>query len=183
MVMKEITITGLYRCNKGTQPVLVLETAPETELHIILTSEEAHRIASEWQASNCSSACPCSTKSIYSLVQWLCGQTGVSLSSIVLDASGDNLVVASVRSRAGSLEAAAPCQPADALALAIRLRMPVFATETLIQILERKAIETMSGPLPGDAEAVPWLTSVTPEEFAARQPGDKNTCRGGACDE
>jgi bifunctional DNase/RNase len=166
--MKEITITGVHRCSEGERPVLVLETGPETELQIILTPDEAHRIASEWQASMPSSTCPCSRKSIYSLVQWLCWRTGISLSSIVLDASGDDLVVASVRAHGGSAEASAPCQPADALALAIRLRLPVFATETLLQILERKAIETKSSALPGDAEALPWLRSVKPRDFSAR---------------
>jgi bifunctional DNase/RNase len=182
MAMKEITITGFHRCSKGERPVLVMETGPETELHLILTSEEAHRIASEWQNSIGSSACPCSRKSIYSLVQWLCIRTGIAPSSIVLDASEDDLVVASVRARAGTLEVFAPCQPADALALAIRLRLPVFATETLLQILERRAIDTESGPLPGDAEAAPWLRSVTPEQFAGRRLRDETIRRGGPCD-
>jgi bifunctional DNase/RNase len=168
MFMRELAILGLHRCNEGESPIVVLEADPQTRLHMTLTPEEAHRIESEWHAATHSRGCCCSTGSIYSLVQWLCGRTGVSLASIDLDARDRTMVVASVRVVAGPQETSVPCQPADALALAIRLRIPVLATETLLGILERRAVETGPGPLPDDAEAAPWLKSVTPEQFEAR---------------
>lgn len=89
----------------------------------------------------------------------------VGIGSIVLDALGDDLLSASVQVRSGAEEASVPCHTADALALAIRLQTPVFATDSLDRILEQKGTEVGTVPLPDDAEATPWLDRVKPEDF------------------
>jgi hypothetical protein len=89
----------------------------------------------------------------------------VGIASIILSPSGDNRLAASVQVRIGPNETSVPCHTADALALAIRLRVPVFATAALAQILDRKGTDSGKIPLPDDAEATPWLDRVKPDDF------------------
>ncbi len=76
------------------------------------------------------------------------------------------MVAATVQIRAGALDTSAPCHTADALALAIRLHAPVFATETLVKLVEVKGARGWQDPLPADAETAPWLDRITPKDFS-----------------
>lgn len=166
MAMKELHIKGLDRCMKAEGAALILESAGGHALHVILTPEEAHRISHELQIGEGLPRCPCFRSSIYSLITCVISCTDVGIGSIVLDALGDDLLSASVQIRSGAEETSVPCHTADALALAIRLQAPIFATDSLDRILEQKGTEVGTVPLPDDAEATPWLERVKPDDFA-----------------
>jgi bifunctional DNase/RNase len=163
---KELRIKGLDRCMKAEGAILVLESAGGNELHVILTHEEAHRIAHELQAREGPPRCPCFRRSIYSLITCVCSHANVRIGSIVLDESAHELLSASVQVRIGAGETSVPCHTADALALAIRFRAPIFASDSLDRLLDRKGGEARQSSLPDDAEAAPWLDRVTPDDFA-----------------
>ena len=165
MAIRQMTIRGLHHCVKAEGSALVLEFGEGEELHVNLTLEETHRIAHELQIESELPACPCFRNSVCSLVAFMVSHGDVGIDSIVLSPSGDNRLAASVQVRSGPIETSVPCQTADALALAIRLRVPVFATATLAQILERKGTDGGKDPLPDEADAVPWLDGVKPEDF------------------
>jgi len=165
MAMRQMTIRGLDQCVKAEGSALVLEFGEGEQLHVILTVEETHRIAHELQIKTELPACPCFRNSVCSLVAFMVSHGDVGIASIVLSPSGDNQLAASVQVRTGPIETSVPCHTADALALAIRLRVPVFATATLSQVLERKGTDGGRDPLPDETEAVPWLDGVKPEDF------------------
>lgn len=164
--MKEMRIKGIHRCGKARQTALILDSSAGWKLWIALTREEAHRIASELRVEGDHPACRCHTNSLYALIEGLLPPSGMSIVSVILDASEGDMVVATVKIRAGTLDASTPCHTADALALAIRLHAPVFATETLVKLVEAKGAKGRQDPLPTDAEAAPWLDTVKPEDFA-----------------
>jgi len=163
--MRLMKIRGLDQCVKAEGSALVLESSGGNELHVILTPEEAHRIAHELQLQGELPACPCFRNSLCSLVATMISLGDVGIGSIVLDAPGHNLLSASVQVRSSTEETSVPCHTADALALAIRFRAPIFATESLDQLLEWKGNETARSPLPDDAEATPWLDMGKPDDF------------------
>jgi len=165
MATKQLRIRGLDRCMKAEGAALVLESSGGNELHVILTHEEAHRIAHELQTGEGLPPCPCFRSSIYSLITCLCSHADVCIGSIVLDESGHNLLSASLQVRSSTEETSVPCHTADALALAIRFRAPIFATDSLDRLLERKDNEGALSPLPDDSEAAPWLDTVKPDHF------------------
>jgi bifunctional DNase/RNase len=158
-------IRGLDQCVKAEGSALVLEFGEGEELHVILTVEETHRIAHELQIEDEFPTCPCFRNSVCSLVAFMVSHGDVGIASIVLSPSGDNRLAASVQVRTGPVETSVPCRTADALALAIRLRVPVFATATLAQIIEREGTCGGKDPLPDEGEAAPWLDGVKPDDF------------------
>lgn len=165
MAMKEMSIKGIHRCDKARRTALILDSSAGWKLWIALTREEAHRIASELRIEGDHPACRCRTNSLYAFIEGLLSPSGISIASVILDASGGDMVAATVKIRAGTLDTSAPCHTADALALAIRLHAPVFATETLVKLVEAKGAKGRQDPLPTDAEAAPWLDRVKPCDF------------------
>lgn len=164
--MRQMTIRGLYRCpREDTGSALVLEFGQGEELHVILTVEETHRIAHELRIEGQIPACPCFRNSVCSLVAFMVSHSDIGIASIILSPSGDNRLAASVQVRTGPIETSVSCHTADALALAIRLRAPIFAAATLAQVLERKGTDGGKDPLPDIAEATPWLDRVKPDDF------------------
>ncbi|MBZ0160013.1 MAG: DUF151 domain-containing protein [bacterium] len=166
MAMKEMSIKGIHRCGKARRTALILDSSAGWKLWIALTREEAHRIASELKTEGNHPACRCYTNSLYALIEGLLSPSGIGITSVILDASGGDMVVATVKMRVGALDTAETCHTADALALAIRLRVPVFATETLARLVEAKGARSRQDPLPTDAEAAPWLDRIKPTDFA-----------------
>ncbi len=167
MSLKQMSIQGLHRCRKACKTALVLDSSAGWKLWIALTREEAHRIASELRVEDDHPACRCHTNSLYAFIEGLLSPSGISIASVILDAARGDMVVATVQIRAGALDTSAPCHTADALALAIRLHAPVFATETLVKLVEAKGAKGgRQDPLPTDAEAAPWLDAVKPQDFA-----------------
>ncbi len=166
MSLRQMNIQGLHRCGKACKTALVLNSPAGWKLWIVLTREEAHRIASELKIESSHPACRCYTNSLYALIEGLLLPGGIGITSVILDASGGDMVVATVKMRTGALDTSAPCHTADALALAIRLHAPVFATETLVKLVEAKGAKGRQDPLPTDAEATPWLDTVKPQDFA-----------------
>lgn len=168
MSLKQMSIKGLHRCHKPRSAALVLDSSAGWKLWIALTCEETHRIASELKVGSDHPVCRCSTNSLYALIEGLLSLSGILITSVILDASGDDMVVATVQMRAGPSYTSAPCHTADALALAIRMHAPVFATETLVKLIQAKGAKGRQDPLPTDAEAAPWLDGVKPEGFIPR---------------
>lgn len=165
MSLRRMSIQGLHRCGKACRTALILDSSAGWKLWIALTREEAHRIASELRIESDHPACRCHTNSLYALIEGLLSPGGIGITSIILDASRGDMVVATVKMRAGALDTAATCHTADALALAIRLRVPVFATETLAKLVKAKAAGRRQDPLPADAETASWLDRVKPTDF------------------
>lgn len=165
MAMKEMSIKGIHRCGKARRTALVLDSSAGWKLWIALTREEAHRIASELRVEGEHPACRCRTNSLYALIEGLLSPSRIWITSIILNASGDDMVVATIQMRAGPFYTSTPCHTADALALAIRLHAPVFATETLVKLVEAKGAGGRQDPLPTDAEAAPWLDRIKPGDF------------------
>lgn len=165
MSLRQLSIQGLHRCRKVCKAALVLDSSTGWKLWIALTREEAHRIAGELQVERNRPACWCHTNSLYAVIEGLLLCTGAGITGVVLNVSAREMVAATLRMRIGAVETSTPCHTADALALAIRLHAPVFATETLVKLVEAKGSRGRQDPLPTDVEAAPWLDRVKPIDF------------------
>jgi bifunctional DNase/RNase len=178
MAMTELAVVGLRDCPRvGGKAVILARAEGRQALHIILTPEEAHRIAHELQVE--SRDCPCFRNSIYSLVAFMVSCDEVGIDAIFLNPAADHRLAASVHVRTGHIWTLVPCHTADALALAIRLRVPILATEALARLLERERPDGATDPLPDEIEAAPWLDGVKPDDFAGRPQNSTGGPSGG----
>lgn len=114
MSLRQMSIQGLHRCRKACKTALILDSSAGWKLWIALTCEEAHRIASELQIESNRPACRCHANSLYALIEGLLSPGGIGITSVILDASGGDMVVATVKMQTGALDTEATCHTADA---------------------------------------------------------------------
>ncbi len=166
MSLRRMSIQGLHRCPKACKAALVLDSSAGWKLRIALTREEAHRVAGELLVESNHPACRCHTNSLYAVIENLLVRIGGEITGVVLDVSARDMVTATLRMRTGAVETSTLCHTADALALAIRLHAPVFATETLVKLVEVKGARVRQDSLPAEEETAPWLNRVEPIDFS-----------------
>lgn len=97
---------------------------------------------------------------IYSLVLDMLGRLGSVITRTVVIDGGDGVAGSVVLCR-GEEEITLPCHPADALALALRTRAPILATD---EALAHACPAHPASPA-GLAEAAPWVRDIRPEDF------------------
>jgi bifunctional DNase/RNase len=116
-------------------------------LHIRMRPMMAHWLAHELKE------CQCPAISMYRLIEELLTKLGGVLRVAMIDAAEDNtpLGVLIVR-RENDDEIYQSCHPADAIALAARLQVPLYATSRALKLGSWKSIR-------------PWLDTVTPQDF------------------
>jgi bifunctional DNase/RNase len=97
--------------------------------------------------------CQCPAVSMYRLLQELLIKFGGSLRVSLIDASADNtplgLLIISCPNGAEIRQA---CHPADAIAMAARTHVPLYATSRVLKMGSWKSIQ-------------PWLETVKPQDF------------------
>ncbi|MBI4609013.1 MAG: bifunctional nuclease family protein [Candidatus Rokubacteria bacterium] len=138
--------------------IVVLE---DMERHIKLAfstdPHEAHRLAREMGHARCS------CNPVYDFMQSLLGAFRATISHVVLDDMGSKGIGALVCLRQGDVGLTLSCYPPDALALALRTKVPIYATEA---VLARAEARSAPGTLPaGPAEVTGWLEQVKPDDF------------------
>lgn len=90
------------------------------------------------------------------------------LTRVVLEDAGGRGIGSRVYVPSGAGELGVPCYPPDALALALRANVPVYATADALAQSKRV--------MPGDRDEPPdvaqWLAHVRPEDFSAHGQDD-----------
>jgi bifunctional DNase/RNase len=157
--MHRMTVKSLKRAN-GDEAILVLQTAEaDRYLGFVVPMNEANRLARALGLSGCRCSPICDLLLALSL------SVEARLERAVLDGASEGIgatLVFQHRAREIALE----CHPADAVALAVRVRAPIFATPTaLAHACPAEAHARHEGD-----DTARWLATVRPEDFGAVQP-------------
>lgn len=119
---------------------------------------ETHRLAKEMGRMRCR------CNPVYDFIQSLLGPLDATISRVVLDDMGRG-IRALVYLQRKEAELTIPCYPPDALALALREKVPVYATGEVLAQAERLS---PPGSLPlGPPEVRQWLKRVRPADFSS----------------
>jgi bifunctional DNase/RNase len=146
MIVQRMRIKGLSTCSRYGQVVLE-DPDGMVRIYIRLRPMMAHWLAHELKE------CQCPAISMYRLMQELLMKLGGVLRVAMIDASEDNIPLGLlILRRESDEEFHQSCHPADAIALAARAQVPLFATSRALKLGSWKSIQ-------------PWLETVTPQDF------------------
>ena len=144
--MQRMQVTGVSNCNRYGQVVLE-DPDGMVRLRIRLSPMMAHWLAHELKA------CQCPAISVYRLIQELLMKFGGVLRLAMIDAAEDNTPLGMlIIRRDNEEEIHQPCHPADAIAMAARTQVPLYATSRALKLGSWKNIR-------------PWLEAVKPQDF------------------
>jgi bifunctional DNase/RNase len=148
-------IRELTRCAKHQRVLITLDDV-ESARHVTFyaDAEDARRLARELRSS------PRVCHPIFDFIQELLRRWHAAPVRVVLENVNGDGIGATVYLRQGELEAGISCYPPDALALALRTGVPIYATPDVL---------SHSGACPPlrDHEMARWLERVQPQDFEA----------------
>lgn len=154
MVVKTVRPTST-----GEEVMVVLQTASgDRYLGFVVPLNEANRLARVLGMSGCRCA------PVYELLLALATAVDINVERAVLDACSDGIGACLVFRHPGR-ELTFHCHPADAVALAVRSRAPVYATPAALAL----ACPAEAHPHDADDAAARWLASVRPSDFGGPQ--------------
>jgi bifunctional DNase/RNase len=117
------------------------------QLSIRMRPMMAHWLAHELKE------CQCPAVSMYRLLHELLTKFGGTLRVSLIDASADNTPLGLlIISCSNGVEIQQACHPADAIAMAARMHVPLYATSRALKMGSWKSIQ-------------PWLETVKPQDF------------------
>lgn len=145
--MQRMRIANIFNCHRYGQ-VTLEDPDGMVQLNIRMRPMMAHWLAHEIKE------CQCPAVSMYRMIQELLGKLGGALRLAMIDASDDNVPLGLlIICRQTGEDIHQSCHPADAIALAARMHVPLYATSRALKLGSWKNIQ-------------PWLASVKPEDFA-----------------
>jgi bifunctional DNase/RNase len=140
-------IANVYSCPRYGQVVLE-DPDGMVQLSIRMRPIMAHWLAHELRE------CQCPAVSMYRLIQELLVKLGGAVRLAIIDAAADNTPMGLlIIGRRHGEEIRQPCHPADAIALAARTQVPLYATARALRMGSWKSLQ-------------PWLATVKPQDFA-----------------
>jgi len=144
--VQRMQVKGFSTCSRHGQVVLE-DPDGMVRLSIRMRPMMAHWLAHELKE------CQCPAVSMYRLLQELLIKFGGNLRVSMIDASEDNTPLGLlIISCPNGTEIHQACHPADAIAMAARTRVPLFATSRALKMGSWKSIR-------------PWLETVKPQDF------------------
>jgi bifunctional DNase/RNase len=153
--MQRMTVKSLKQGASGEEAILVLQTAEaDRYLGFVVPMNEANRLARALGLS----ACRCSP--ILDLLLALSVSVEARIERAVLDGSPEG-ISAVLAFQHGDREVEIEAHPADAVALAVRVHAPIFATPTALV----HACPAEAPARPDGEDTARWLATVRPENF------------------
>jgi bifunctional DNase/RNase len=144
--VQRMQVKGFSTCSQHGQVVLE-DPDGMVQLSIRMRPMMAHWLAHELKE------CRCPAVSMYRLLQELLTKFGGTLRVSLIDASADNTPLGLlIISCPNGTEIQQACHPVDAIAMAARTRVPLYATSRALKMGSWKSIQ-------------PWLETVTPQDF------------------
>ena len=144
--MQRMQVKGISNCPQHGQVVLE-DPDGMVQLNIRMRPMMAHWLAHELKQ------CQCPAVSMYRLIQELVNKFGGILRLALIDASTDNIPLGLlIISAANGEEIRQSCHPVDAIAMAARTHIPLYATSRALKMGSWKNIR-------------PWLKTVRPQDF------------------
>ena len=163
--MTLMRIREITSCRNHARTTIVLED-PGQELMLTFYAdvEEARRLTREIARSGC--AC----HPIYDFVQSFLLAFDADVTRVVLEDVKGQGIGSRVYVRSGGDELGVPCYPPDALALALRAKVPIYATADALTHAQRVAPSVDAGGGVADTrrEVTRLLERVRPTDFSSR---------------
>ncbi|MBI1967490.1 MAG: bifunctional nuclease family protein [Gemmatimonadetes bacterium] len=166
--MIEVRVAHLGLDRTTNTPVVILqEREGERVLPIWIGPAEASAIAMELAGVKFSRPLT------HDLLKQVIVGLGADLRKVIITQVKDNTYYAELHIYRGDAVIQVDARPSDSIAVALRLKAPIFTSETL---LEHTAVETGegpsdTGPQPLDADALKtYLQNLDPEDFGKFTP-------------
>ncbi len=160
-VVREVDVIGVRVEMPSNQPIVLLrEVSGDRYLPIWIGAVEATAIAFALQGIETP------RPMTHDLIRDMLGELGVSVERIVISDLVDQTFYATIRMANGHASAATEVssRPSDAIALAVRLNTPIYASE---EVLEQAGIELRDDEETEVQKFREFLDQVSPEDFAA----------------
>jgi hypothetical protein len=166
--MTEMVIYGVSFDLVGKQPIVLLKTAESNKfLPIWIGHPEAAAILMKLQGAEAP------RPMTHDLVTAILAQLDARVLRITVTELRDNTFYASITIQQDGSEIEIDSRPSDAIALAVRAEVPIFADD---RVIEESAIE-FEGEEVNEEEIVDefrkFLDQVTPDEFAVENEDDE----------
>ena len=159
--MVELSLVGVRVELPSNQPIVLLkETSGERYLPIWIGAVEATAIAFALQGIQTPRLMP------HDLLRDVLQATDVEVERILISELVDQTFYATIRMTTNGQAAEVSSRPSDAIALAVRLSTPIYASE---EVLEQAGIELRDDEETEVEKFREFLDQVSPEDFAAEQ--------------
>jgi hypothetical protein len=153
--MTLMRVQQLTSCNRHQRTLVILEDVGGTRrLTFYADPSETHRLAQALARG------PRACHPVYDFVRALLATLGATPIRVVLEDVEARGVGALVHVRQGESEMTVSCYPPDALALALRERLPIYATPEALHHAEPVP------PAAGAEDVSKWLDGIQPQDFA-----------------
>jgi len=167
--MTPMRIRALLRSPDNERTVIVLEDV-ERRLQFTFSADlhEAHRLGKALGSTQCT------CNPIYDFIESLMCAVRTTITRVVLDDAGGFGIRAVVWLNCAEARLPISCYPPDALGLALRAKVPIYATAEALA--HAKPLTTIDDAAPaGSVEVSRWLQHVSPDDFCSRQDGRVKT--------
>ena len=146
-------------CSADHQKAIVVLEDVEQRFRLTFSTDphEAQRLAREMGRARC--AC----NPAYDFIESLLSAFQAAVSRVVLDDAEGKGIGALIYLRRAEAELSLPCYPPDALALALRAKVPIYASATVLA--HAQPLSGRGSVSPEPAEVSQWLEQVKPEDF------------------
>jgi bifunctional DNase/RNase len=153
-------IRDLLACSEHNRAIVVLEDAERRcRLAFYVSPHEAHRLAHELGRARCAGT------PVYDFIQALMDAVHAPMTHVVLDDQGGTGVTGLIYCRHAESDIGVPCYVPDALALALRMQRPIYATAEALVHAEPLFPSTSAHREQSDVQQ--WLERVRPEDFSS----------------
>jgi uncharacterized protein len=160
--MTLMRIREITSCDVHARTIIVLEDAGQRlTLRFYADPEETRRLAQALRHGRC--AC----HPVYDFIDGLLQAFRATPTRVVLDDVEGRGIGGLLYARHADSEVGIPCYPPDALALALRAELPIYATPRALEHAEPAS--RASAAEGGDVRH--WLERVKPEDFSRRAEG------------
>ena len=157
--MTPMRIRALLTSPEKDRAVIVLEDAEERlRLAFSADLQETHRLGRALGSTQCG------CHPIYDFVESLLGACQARITHVVLDDTCDLGIGAVVELEHANMRLTIPCYPPDALALALRAKVPIYATARALAHA-RPLAAAGDAPSPSPTDVSQWLEQVSPGDF------------------
>ena len=157
--MIEMSLVGVRVELPSNQPIVLLkESAGERYLPIWIGAVEATAIAFALQGIETP------RPMTHDLMRDILGELNVNVERIVISDLVDQTFFATIRLAGGGGSPEVSSRPSDAIALAVRLNTPIYASE---EVLDQAGIELRDDEETEVQKFRQFLDQVSPEDFAA----------------
>jgi bifunctional DNase/RNase len=156
MQLREVTACAIH----GRAIIRLEDVHERLRLTFYADLEEAQRLAHVIERG------PYATQPVYDFMQSLLAACQITATRVVLDEVQGERIGSYISCQRATSEVVVPCYAPDALALALRANLPIYATAAALAHAEH--LSCSPSPLDARGEMTQWLAQVKPEDFSSR---------------